>query len=262
MKPADNLRIALLQSELVWHSPEQNMAAFAEKLRALPKGGFDLIVLPEMFTSGFTMEPETIAEPDGGPAHQWLAEMSNETGAAVCGSVAALSDGKYYNRLLWAESGHTRPIYDKRHLFRMAGEQEIYTAGTASEMVILKGWKILPRICYDLRFPVWNRSSEAHLQLYTANWPAARVDAWDKLAMARSIENLCYTAVVNRVGTDGKGIDYSGHSAVYDFKGNPMEGAPEGREAVVTAVLSMDELARFREKFPAHLDADRFTLLT
>ncbi|MCA1752871.1 MAG: nitrilase family protein, partial [Flavobacteriales bacterium] len=101
-----------------------------------------------------------------------------------------------------------------------------------------------------------------HLQLYTANWPAARVDAWDKLAMARSIENLCYTAVVNRVGTDGKGIDYSGHSAVYDFKGNPMEGAPEGREAVVTAVLSMDELARFREKFPAHLDADRFTLLT
>lgn len=261
MTPADTLRIALLQSDLVWHDPERNMAAFAEKLRALPKGGHDLILLPEMFTSGFTMEPEAVAEPDGGPAHRWLAQMSTEAGAVVCGSVAAVSGGKYYNRLLWAEAGSTRAIYDKRHLFRMAGEQEIYTAGTFSETVTLKGWKILPRICYDLRFPVWNRNSEAHLQLYTANWPAARVDAWDKLSAARSIENLCYTAVVNRVGTDGKGIDYSGHSAVYDFKGVAMAAAPEGREAVVTAELSMDELTRFREKFPAHLDADRFTLI-
>jgi predicted amidohydrolase len=127
-------------------------------------------------------------------------------------------------------------------------------------MVLLKGWKILPRICYDMRFPVWNRNSEAHLQLYTANWPAARVDAWDKLAAARSIENLCYTAVVNRVGTDGKGIDYSGHSAIYDFKGAAITEQPEGQEAVLSAQLSMAELLRFREKFPAHLDADRFTL--
>jgi len=261
-KPAENLRIAMLQSDLVWHRPELNMAAFAKKLRALSGGAFDLIVLPEMFTSGFTMEPENIAEPDSGPAHRWLAEMSTETGAAVCGSVAATSDGKFYNRMLWAEEGRTRAVYDKRHLFRMAGEQEVYTAGTRSETVTLKGWKILPRICYDLRFPVWSRSSEAHLQLYTANWPAVRVDAWDKLAAARSIENLSYTAVVNRVGTDGKGIGYNGHSAVYDFKGNVLAGTPEGEEAVLTAELSMAELIRFREKFPAHLDADRFTVHT
>lgn len=222
--------------------------------------GADLIILPEMFTSGFTMAPAEIAEPDEGPVWAWMAEMSASAKSAVCGSVAAVANGRFFNRFLWAEDGKTRAVYDKRHLFRMAGEHEVYSPGRGSARIELKGFKILPRICYDLRFPVWNRDREAHLQIYVANWPAPRVDAWDKLAAARSIENLCYTAVVNRVGTDGKGIAYPGHSAVYDFKGVPAVSAYHDRPCVITTDISRKELKDFREKFPAHLDADDFTI--
>lgn len=259
MRPErETLRIAAVQADLVWHDPKANMKSLSEMIADIDRA--DLIILPEMFTSGFTMDPAGIAEPDGGPVWDWLAEMSSSADAAICGSVAAVANGDFFNRFLWAQDGKTRAVYDKRHLFRMAGEHEVYSPGKGSAHIELGGFKILPRICYDLRFPVWNRDREAHLQIYVANWPAPRVDAWDKLAAARSIENLCYTAAVNRVGTDGKGIAYPGHSAVYDFKGVPAVSAFHNRPCIITTDISRKELDDFREKFPAHLDADDFTI--
>lgn len=254
------LKLAMVQSELLWQDPEGNMKQLEAKLRALPRN-IDLAVLPEMFTTGFTMNPEAHAEGTHGDANTWLAHLSSELGFAICGSVAAHENGKYFNRFLWAESGSATAVYDKRHLFRMAGEHEVYSPGQQRELIVFKGWKIMPRICYDLRFPVWSRSSEAHLQLYVANWPAARIDAWDKLLMARAIENLCYVVGVNRVGSDGNGVQYNGHSAAIDFKGMPLVPVIKDVGQSVIVELQMDALQAFREKFPAHLDADRFTLL-
>lgn len=259
MKAFPVLKLAMVQSELLWQDPEGNMKQLELKLRALPKG-IDLAVLPEMFTTGFTMKPEAHAEGPDGEASRWLARLSAELGFAICGSVAADENGKYYNRLLWAEQGSTKAVYDKRHLFRMAGEHEVYSPGNQRELIVFKGWNIMPRICYDLRFPVWSRSSEAHLQLYVANWPAARVDAWDKLLMARAIENLCYVVGVNRTGIDGNGVQYDGRSAAIDFKGLPMHPIKKEIEESIIVELQMDELKAFREKFPAQLDADKFTL--
>lgn len=259
MTPAPQLTLAMLQTTLIWEQPAQNMRMIESKLQALPKE-VDLVVLPEMFTSGFTMSPQRISEPNDGPAHQWLAGLSASLGVAICGSVAAQDDGGYYNRLLWADGGVCRAIYDKRHLFRMAGEHEVYTAGRQLEPIAFKGWKVLPRICYDLRFPVWSRNTSAHLQLYVANWPAVRIDAWDKLLMARAIENQCYVAGVNRVGTDGNGVEYSGHSVGIDFKGHVLGSATEHGEELLVQRFDFKELEAFRQKFPAHLDADRFTI--
>jgi predicted amidohydrolase len=237
------------------------MKALEEVMRRIP-ASTDLVVLPEMFSSGFTMAPQAVAEAPGGAVHQWLQSLSATLGFAICGSIAVQDKGQYYNRFLWAEGGRLKQVYDKRHLFRMAGEHKVYSPGKGHGLIVFKGWRIAPFVCYDLRFPIWCRSGDAaHLQLYVANWPAARVDAWDKLLMARAIENLCYVAGVNRVGEDGKAIAYSGHSAVIDFKGNAIAQAVEHQEEVLLVRLSMPKLKEFRRKFPAHLDADPFEIV-
>ena len=269
------MHITLLQPDLYWQDPVANRAMLEEYIFALPEST-DLIVLPEMFTTGFTMEARAVAEPMNLTTFRWMKQMAAQTGAVVTGSyVVQERDGRYaasptgwnfFNRLVWMQPDGQFDIYDKRHLFRMAGEDAVYTAGTHRIIKEWKGWRICPLICYDLRFPVWSRNAREQsnefaydLLLYVANWPAARRNAWNVLLQARAIENLSYVVGVNRVGKDGNGHPYSGDSAVIDFKGDVLFRLAE-TEIVHQQTLSLDELQAFRAKFPANLDADRFTL--
>jgi len=259
-----DLRISLIQAELYWESAEKNRAAF-EPLLADLEGETDLIALPEMFTTGFTMNAATLAEPMEGETHQWMQKWAAKTEAAVLGSLIIEEEGKYFNRLFCVFPNGKTEHYDKRHLFRMAKEDETFSSGQTRKIIHYKGWKILPQICYDVRFPAWSRNhAEAgemdyDCVIYIANFPERRVSAWSNLLRARAIENLAYCVGVNRTGTDGKGIYYSGDSAVIDFLGNVLW---EARHLPQTATvkLSYEALKKYREKFPAYLDADAFSL--
>ena len=254
-----DLQLALVQSELAWHDPVANRAHF-EALLA-PLEGVDLVVLPEMFSTGFSMDSASLAEPEDGPSTVWLREQAVRLQAVVTGSlIIQAADGSYRNRLLWARPDGSLVHYDKRHLFRMAGEHKHFAPGDEQLLVELKGWQVRPLICYDLRFPVWSRDSRnTDLLLYTANWPAARRQHWNRLLPARAIENLCYVAAVNRIGEDGKGHAYSGDSQVLDFQGEALLNA-EASAGVFRIALSATALAAYRERFPAYLDADDFEL--
>ncbi len=255
------LRIALLQQPLAWHDGAANRAHFEALLPPLA-GHTDLVLLPETFTTGFSMQVEPIAEPPGGPTTQWLLRQAHSLDAAVAGSVITVEEGRYYNRLLWAQPDGTLHRYDKRHLFRMGREHEHFTAGRTPLSVTWRGWRVCPLVCYDLRFPVFSRRRpqlDYELLLYVANWPAPRAEAWRQLLRARAIENLAYVAGLNRVGNDGLGVAYAGDSAVIDFLGGALAQGGAAA-AVLTAVLDGEALAAFRARFPAHLDADPFTL--
>lgn len=256
-----DLKLALVQTTLAWHDREANLTHFDGLLEQAR--GADLIILPEMFTTGFSMHSAQFAEPPEGPATQWLRAQAQRFDTVVTGSVIIqAADGSYRNRLLWAQADGQVLHYDKRHLFRMAGEHQHYTAGDQQVRFELKGWKIRPLVCYDLRFPVWSRDGQdTDLILYTANWPGARRLHWNRLLPARAIENLCYVAAVNRIGVDGKGHAYTGDSQVVDFQGESLLNAGEA-EGVFRATLSAADLAAYRERFPAHLDADAFNLIT
>lgn len=254
-----DLKLALLQTTLVWHDREANLAHFDSLLEQV--AGADLIILPEMFTTGFSMDSEQLAEPEEGPTTHWLRAQARRLAAVITGSVIVrAADGSYRNRLLWAQPDGEVQHYDKRHLFRMAGEHQHFSAGEQQVVFTLKGWNIRPLVCYDLRFPVWSRDGRhTDLILYTANWPGARRLHWNRLLPARAIENLCYVAAVNRVGTDGKGFAYTGDSQVLDFQGESLLSAGEA-DGVFTATLSKVALEHYRERFPAYLDADGFEL--
>jgi len=256
------LRVSLIQQPLLWQDGAANRARFEQLLHPLA-GQTDLIVLPETFTTGFSMEVERLGEASGGPTSVWLGDLAQELDAAITGSVITADGGRYYNRLLWAEPGGAAlRHYDKRHLFRMGREHQHFTAGTRAWTVPWRGFNVCPLVCYDLRFPVFSRRRaglDYQLLLYVANWPAPRALAWRTLLRARAIENQAYVVGVNRVGNDGHGIGHAGDSAAIDYLGSPL--AELGAEpAVVTVELDAARLAAFREKFPAHLDADRFTL--
>jgi omega-amidase len=254
-----HLRVTLIQADLAWQDAAANRARFASRLRGLA-GHTDLVVLPEMFTTGFTMEAEACAESMDGPTVQWMREEATALGCVVTGSLIVREGERHHNRLLWAGPDGQLQCYDKRHLFRMAREPEHYAAGAARLVVRHKGWRICPLICYDLRFPVWSRNrGDYDLLLYVANWPARRSLAWKTLLRARAIENLSYVVGVNRVGQDGNGVAHAGESAAIDFLGKVMAG-DHGGDFVETVVLDRDSLAAFRNDFPAHLDADGFAL--
>jgi omega-amidase len=259
MSNRPDLELALIQTTLAWHDPAANREHFQTLLEQAR--GADLVILPEMFSTGFSMESAELAEPEDGPSSIWLLEQAQAVGAVICGSlIIRTADGSYRNRLLWARPDGSLAQYDKRHLFRMAGEHKHYSAGDQQVVLELKGWRVRPLICYDLRFPVWSRDAAGtDLLLYTANWPGARRHHWNRLLPARAIENLCYVAAVNRVGEDGKGHGYTGDSQVLDFQGETLmaAGAADG---VFRARLSSEALAVYRERFPAHLDADTFTM--
>lgn len=267
----DNLRVSLVQGATRWHDPEANRAYYGELIAPL-HGTTDLVLLPETFTSGFSNDAIHRAETMDGPTVAWLREQAGRLDAAVCGSVQLRANGEdgagVYNRLLFATPDGGLAHYDKRHLFRYAREHERYAAGRGRLVLDWRGWRICPLVCYDLRFPVFSRNRydverpgglDYDLLFYVANWPAARSDAWKTLLRARAMENLCFVAGLNRVGTDGNGIDYSGDSVVLDFLGRPLSECGDG-EVVTTATLIGDDLLAHRERFPAMLDADAFSL--
>lgn len=263
MTAQPTLRVTLVQAQLAWHDAQANRRAF-ENLLAPLAGQTDLVVLPEMFTTGFTMAAHEVAEPAEGPSVDWMRATAAKLNAVVTGSIVTRDSGKYFNRLIWMRPDGSHAAYDKRHLFRMAHEDQHYSAGGARLIVELKGWQVCPLVCYDLRFPVWSRNriggdSGYDVLLYVANWPERRRHAWQTLLQARAIENQCYCIGVNRVGKDGNDIPYSGDSAAIDFLGQPLTAAPED-EFVVTVALDRAALDTHRAKFPAHLDADDFAL--
>ncbi len=254
-----NLRVSLVQTDLVWENPTANCAQLEEKLASLA-GKTDVIVLPEMFATGFSMT-ESGAEIGRGPALQWMQLQANRLGTLVVGSLKVKHGTSFYNRLYAVEPSGSYTTYDKRHLFRMGGEHEFYQAGDQQVIVSYKGWKLALFICYDLRFPVWSRNVDMAYDaaIYVANWPAPRANAWRTLLQARAIENLAYVIGVNRVGADANDLAYAGDSLLVDFKGG-LALDLKAEDQILTAELSASELADFRAKFPAHLDADLFSL--
>ena len=257
-----DLTVSFIQADLHWHDAAANRAAFGQQLAQLA-GPTDLIVLPEMFSTGFSMAAPALAETMDGPTVAWLRAQAAAHQAVVTGSVIIEENGAYYNRLLWARPDGTLSHYDKRHLFTLAGEQRVYTAGRARLVEEWRGWRICPLVCYDLRFPVWSRNRPAapyDLLLYIANWPAVRRLAWTTLLRARALENVACALGVNRVGRDGLGHDYAGDSALIDAQGNYLLEAG-GQAGVFTHVLRRQELEGFRARFAALEDGDAFELL-
>lgn len=255
------LSVTLIQSDLHWENITANLAMFEEKIWTI-KEQTDLIVLPEMFTTGFSMNPEKFAEPMNLHTFKWLAQQAALTSAVVVGSYMVKDKGLYFNRLVWMRPDGTYSTYDKRHLFRMADEHLHYTAGNKILIEEIKGWKICPLICYDLRFPVWARNSKDlkyDLLLYIANWPSPRVNAWNVLLKARAIENWAYCVGVNRTGEDGTGKHYTGDSAILNYKGETLFHEHEN-EIIHTQVLDYEELDHYRTKFPVYMDSDDFEI--
>jgi predicted amidohydrolase len=259
-KPEPTLRVTAIQPDLVWENAAANRASFDAKLGRLAPT--DLVVLPEMFTTGFTMDATRLAEPEHGPTEAWMVKWAKQLDAVITGSVIVQSGQDYFNRLLWVRPDGHIASYDKRHLFRLAGEHEHFSSGRRRLVASVKGWRVCPLICYDLRFPAWSRRREADdydLLVYVANWPDRRHHAWQVLLQARAIENQCYLIGVNRVGKDGTGLNHAGGSAILDSLGEAIaQGGSE--ECVGTATLEYAKLAHLREKLPFHLDADEFEL--
>lgn len=257
-----SLHLALLQADLRWEDPAANrqlLSAMIGQVRQRP----DLIVLPEMFSTGFSMHADALAQPIDGPDVQWMVRTAADTGAAITGSLIIEENDRYYNRLYWVTPEGVAGMYDKRHLFRLADEQGTYTPGSTRPVFRLRDFRIAPLICYDLRFPVWSRRCAAYdydLLLYVANWPEKRGHAWRSLLPARAIENQSYVAAVNRVGNDGHGTSHRGDSVVLDFYGEPVSQAAPGAALVLEAELELEPLVRFREQFAFWQDADRFRL--
>ena len=256
-----NLRVTLIQADLHWQNPEANRHKFSRIIEGLDRPGH-IVVLPEMFTTGFTMEAASFAETPDGPTIQWMRQTAKERAVVLVGSLIIREGASFFNRLYWVPPQGPLAWYDKRHLFRMAGEHTVYRAGQHLVTMELRGWKIRPFICYDLRFPVWSRNVNLQydLALYVANWPWRRINAWRSLLQARAAENQAYVVGVNRVGKDGEGIEYSGDSLAVDAVGNILADLGQ-KEQALTVELSAEALQRYREKFPAWQDADRFQLL-
>ncbi len=259
-----DLTISLFQADLHWEEIDANLAMFEEMIWSIDHT--DLIVLPEMFTTGFSMNAEKLAEPPGGKTFKWMRQMATQRQVAVTGSYMIKEGGKYYNRLYFVYPDGSSEQYDKKHLFNLADEGDAFTPGTKRNIIEYKGWRIHPMICYDLRFPVWARSRKAEdqmyeydLLLYVANWPDTRVNAWDALLKARAIENLSYCAGVNRIGTDQALKNYNGHSAAYSPLGAELAFS-EDESAILTATLSVEELQDYRKNFPFQADADNFSI--
>lgn len=253
------MKIALIQSDIIWEDGVKNLQNFEAKINTIASD-VNLIVLPEMFTTGFSMYPEGIAETMEGNSVSWLKYIAKSRNTAITGSLVIKENDKFYNRLFFVFPSGEIQHYDKRHLFSLAGEDELYSAGAKKLIVEYKGWKICPLICYDLRFPVFSRNTEEYdLLLYVANWPTARINAWDALLKARAIENMAYTIGVNRVGEDGNHHSYPGHSQVFDFLGDEII-EPTQEENIFIANLDKNKLLETRKKFGFLNDQDSFEI--
>jgi predicted amidohydrolase len=254
------LNITLVQFDIIWERPEKNFQVIERMLQS-SQDNTDLIILPEMFTTGFSMQPARIAVTMDSVEVEWMKRLSIQYKAVVAGSMAIAENDKYFNRLLVAYPNGEICFYDKRHLFTMAGEQKVYSPGQSQLLIEVKGWKIAFFVCYDLRFPVWCRNTSGYdLAVYVANWPYSRIQAWDSLLKARAIENQCYVAGVNRVGVDPKGNSYPGHSMAIDYEGQILHGPAVSEEQIIKIFLNFESLKLFKQKFPVWQDFDLFKI--
>lgn len=254
----EKLNISLVQFDIFWENPDANRATVEELLSGVKT---DVVILPEMFTTGFSMNAKSVAEPVNGHTYKWMKMLSSSLNAVVSGSVIIKEGPFFYNRFLWVKPDGSTAHYDKKHLFRLSDEVDVFTPGKEQVIVDYKGWKFLLLVCYDLRFPVWSRRSgiEYDGAIYTANWPESRDNVWNTLLSARGIENQAYTLGVNRIGKDGLDISYIGNSQVNDYMGYNLSNIAN-KEGVLQVELCKNKLNEFREKFPVHLDSDHFTL--
>jgi omega-amidase len=256
----EELKISIIQSDLFWENPDPNLLMFSEKINHIPEKT-DLIVLPEMFTTGFTMNAETLAELENGKTLNWMKDQASKMNCAITGSVIISENKNFYNRLFFVYPTGDYKSYDKRHTFTLAGEHHTFDSGNERLIVDLLGWKICPLICYDLRFPVWARNTvEYDVLLYVANWPEKRITAWDALLKARSIENMSYCIGVNRTGKDGNGHQYIGHSAVYDVLGEQISTTNYKSNFIETIALKKLHIESNRKHLQFLNDGDKFTL--
>lgn len=265
MSALAKMRVALIQVAPVWHDPAANRKLFEEMIGTLDQD-VDLVVLPEMFSTGFTMSSSEMAETMAGETVTWLRDQATQHDLTIVGSVI-IEDGPYFNRLVWMPPGGQMTTYDKRHLFRMAGEHEHYAAGSNRVVANIGPWRVCLSVCYDLRFPVWLRCrNDYDLLLCVANWPATRQTAWNALLRARAVENQCYVVAVNRIGTDGNGIEYRGGSAVYDWNGTDLTRGDSAERpenpAILYASLDLEAVRAHRQSFPAWRDADEFRVVS
>lgn len=259
MNPTETLSVALIQTDMVWENAPLNRKNLEIKLRKL--NGVELAVLPEMFSTGFTMSPAEIAETMEGETISWLKELGRSLNMAICGSLVIRDRESFFNRFVFVfPDGHTA-TYDKRHTFTLSGEDKVYAKGTEKIIIDYMGWKICPQVCYDLRFPAWSRNLEDYdVLLYVANWPQERISAWDALLKARAIENMSYCIGVNRIGSDGNGYTFNGHSAAFDGLGNQLLGLEDNEESEKVVTLKKFHLHDIREKLKFLQDRDYFTL--
>ncbi|MDX1830018.1 MAG: amidohydrolase [Lutibacter sp.] len=255
-----NLKVAFIQSNLIWHNAEENRKKFTQKINLISEK-VDLIILPEMFTTGFSMQPENISETMQGETVQWMKKFASLKNTVITGSIIIKENEAYFNRLLFVHPSGEVEIYNKRHLFSLAGEDKVYKAGTEKKIFNVKGWKICPQICYDLRFPVFARNTENYdLLFYVANWPKQRINAWDALLKARAIENMSYVVGVNRVGKDANNFEYNGHSAAYDCLGEEISKTKLGEEDTVILTLDKNYMDEVRNKLNFLKDKDSFEI--
>jgi omega-amidase len=264
------MKVTIIQTSLYWENQEKNLAHFDNLLHSI-KEQTDLIVLPEMFTTGFTMNPEKLAAPANGLVLDWMKSKAREKNAVITGSASVEEKGNYFNRLFWVEPDGNFSNYDKRHLFGMAKEDQHYKMGQEKIVKELKGWNVCPLICYDLRFPVWCRNvftksgdsvkAAYDVLIFVANWPEVRSYPWKQLLIARAIENQCYVIGVNRIGKDGNDVPHSGDSVIINPRGEIISKTKANEESIETLELSRSYLEEFRKIFPVGMDADNFTLL-
>ncbi|WP_338411354.1 MULTISPECIES: amidohydrolase [Pseudoalteromonas] len=254
------LTLTLLQSSLHWLDKDTNLAMFNKQLDAVTQQP-DLILLPETFATGFAINLDC-AEPENGKVLTWLKAQAHKHNAVIAGSVFVTQGSKKANRFYWVQPSGEVDFYDKRHLFCLGNEGDFVVAGQARKVFTINGFKLLPQVCYDLRFPVFQRNNNDYdVMINIANWPAVRRHVWDTLLMARAMENVCYVVGVNRIGDDANGVAHNGGTAVYDFKGDTLVKAADNSQALITITLHKAPLNDFKAKFPAHLDADAFNLV-
>jgi len=257
----NELKIACIQSDLAWEDADKNLDMFASEFKVVPEDT-ELIILPEMFSTGFSMKTEKLAEKMNGRSFAWLKEQAIKINKVIIGSLIIDDNNEYYNRLFVMFPDGNYEYYDKRHLFRMGNEHKHYSAGNKRLVFQYKNWRICPLTCYDLRFPVWSRNQNDYdLLIYIANWPESRRVVWEKLLPARAIENQVYVVGVNRVGEDGEGLSYAGDTMIINPRGEIMVKSKEKTQQIIHGDLSLDKLNQFREKFPVGLDADKFKIL-
>jgi len=255
-----HLKIALIQADLVWQNAEQNRTHFFEKIKEIDKE-VNLIVLPEMFTTGFSMQPQNNAEYMVGNTVKWMQKIALGNNTAICGSIIISENNKFYNRFIFVHPDGKIEYYNKRHLFTLAGEHTAYTQGEEKVIIHYKDFKICPLICYDLRFPVWARNVENYdVLIYVANWPKPRISAWDTLLKARAIENMCYTIGVNRIGIDANNLEYNGHTAAYNCLGEQVAKTLENKKDIAVVTLEKNHISEIRTKLNFLSDKDSFEI--